>query len=56
MKYVENVSFLGDLKIIFGTVFAVLKRSGISSENSATMEEFTGNEAEELVASDTVQI
>ena len=32
-----------DLKIIFGTVGAVLKRDGISSETSVTMEEFTGS-------------
>lgn len=42
--YVENVSFLLDVKIIFQTVKAVLCRSGICSENSATMEEFMGTE------------
>ena len=46
VEYVNSVSLLGDLKIIFGTVFAVLKRSGISSETSATMEAFTGNKEE----------
>ena len=40
--YVDHISFLGDWKIIFQTVKTVLKREGISSENSATMEEFTG--------------
>ncbi|MCM1432119.1 MAG: sugar transferase [Muribaculaceae bacterium] len=40
--YVEHVSFLGDWKIIFGTVRAVLKREGISSGTAATMEAFTG--------------
>lgn len=38
--YVDNVSFLLDLKIIFLTVAVVLKRDGISSATSATMEEF----------------
>lgn len=38
--YVENITFLGDIKIIFDTVAAVLKRDGISSETSATMEDF----------------
>ena len=43
VEYVENISLAGDVKIIFGTVFAVLKRSGLSSETSVTMEAFTGN-------------
>lgn len=44
VHYVDNVSFLGDWKIIFDTFFAVINRSGISSETSATMEEFIGTE------------
>ena len=44
VKYVENVSFFIDLRIIAKTVKVVLKRDGISSETSATMEEFRGNE------------
>lgn len=40
--YVDNISFLMDWKIIFLTVKTVLKREGISSESSATMEEFMG--------------
>lgn len=46
VTYVDNITFIGDLKIIFGTVRAVFKRDGISSGTSATMEEFTGNKAE----------
>ena len=46
VEYVDNISFIGDIKIIFGTVKAVFKRSGITSETSATMEEFMGSEAE----------
>jgi len=42
--YVEHVSFLLDIKIIFKTVAVVLKRDGISSDTSATMEEFFGTE------------
>ena len=42
--YVDHVSFLGDWKIIFQTVKTVLKREGISSDTSATMEEFMGTE------------
>ena len=44
VEYVDNVSFLGDWKIIFETVRTVLKREGISSDTSATMEEFMGEE------------
>ncbi len=42
VKYVENISLWLDIKILFKTVFNVLKREGISSETSATMEPFTG--------------
>ena len=45
VKYVNNISFLGDWKIIFRTVATVLKREGISAANDATMPEFMGNEA-----------
>ena len=43
IEYVDNVTFTGDWKIIFLTVKTVLKREGISSDTSATMEEFMGN-------------
>ena len=45
VKYVDSVTFLGDWKIIFDTVAVVFKRDGISSETSATMEEFMGTKA-----------
>jgi lipopolysaccharide/colanic/teichoic acid biosynthesis glycosyltransferase len=48
IEYVDNISFIGDIKIILGTVKAVFNRSGITSETSATMEEFMGTEAEIL--------
>lgn len=44
VRYVDNVSFLGDWKIIFDTIRVVLKREGINSGSSATMEEFMGTE------------
>lgn len=40
--YTRNVSFRVDLSIFFRTIMAVLKREGISSESSVTMEEFQG--------------
>lgn len=44
VKYVDKVTFLGDWKIIFETIRTVLKKEGISSQNSSTMEEFMGTE------------
>ena len=44
VEYVDNITFWGDVKIVFGTVGTVLKREGISSQTSATMEEFMGYE------------
>lgn len=41
--YAENVGFILDMKIIFMTVMKVLKRDGINSGTTATMEEFTGS-------------
>ena len=46
VQYAKHVTFLGDLKILFETVFKVLKREGINSENSSTMEDFTGTPEE----------
>lgn len=40
--YVNNISFLLDLKIVFKTIAVVFDRSGINSETDATMEAFTG--------------
>ena len=50
VKYVDHITFLGDWKIIFKTVWTVLKREGISSEASVTMEEFMGTMATEAKA------
>lgn len=45
VEYVDRITFLGDLKIIWDSVMvAFVKRDGISSATSATMEEFMGNE------------
>lgn len=46
VEYVDNITFIGDWKIIFKTVLTVFKREGINSATSATMEEFMGTEAE----------
>ena len=45
VEYVDHVTFMGDVKIILGTVLkAFVKREGINSETAATMEEFTGSD------------
>lgn len=44
--YVDNRSFLLDLKILFLTMGHVLRASGISGEGTATMTEFMGSPAE----------
>lgn len=47
VDYVDHVTFLSDWRIILKTVWTVLKREGISSEASVTMEEFMGTKAAE---------
>jgi sugar transferase EpsL len=41
--YADNHSFFLDIKILFLTVWKVIKRSDISSDTSVTMEKFRGN-------------
>ena len=44
LTYVNNITFCGDVVIIFQTVkCAIFKHEGISSSTSDTMEEFLGN-------------
>ena len=49
VEYVDNITFLGDIKIIWDTAMKVLKREGISSDSSVTMEEFMGTPEQETV-------
>lgn len=42
--YTTHITFKEDIKIFFQTIIEVLKHNGISSESSATMEEFMGTE------------
>ena len=46
VHYVDNITFIGDLKILFKTVGVVLGRRGINSASAVTMEEFMGTEVE----------
>ena len=41
--YVDNITFIGDIKIILQTVKKVFIKEGINSESSATMEPFKGS-------------
>lgn len=43
VKYVNEISFLNDCRIILQTVSAVLRREGINSADDTTMPDFTGN-------------
>lgn len=47
VEYVNNITFVGDLKIIFLTIKKVFIREGINSETAATVEPFRGNIKEE---------
>lgn len=47
VHYVDNYSFAMDVKILFMTVLNVLKKEGINSETSATMEVFMGTPGRE---------
>ena len=40
--YTKNVTFINDVMILFATIKTVIKKDGISSETSVTMEEFMG--------------
>lgn len=46
VKYVNHITFLEDIRIIIGTIAKVVKRDGISSGTSETMEEFMGTKTE----------
>ena len=39
LQYIENITFWGDIKILFKTVFKVFARDGISTDGMATAED-----------------
>lgn len=43
IEYVNNISFAVDIEIVLKTIMSVLKKEGISSATTDTMEEFRGN-------------
>lgn len=44
VRYVDKITFLGDIRILLDTVKTVVKQEGISSGTSVTMETFAGNQ------------
>ena len=51
VEYVNHITFLGDVKIILDSIkVAFIKRDGITSETSATMEEFKGSDNSDMKA------
>ena len=47
VKYARKITLFGDVKILFQTALKVLKREGISGENTETMQEFKREITEE---------
>ena len=48
IEYVDNVSFIGDLRIILMTIRKIIARDGISSNTSSTMEVFKGSKNQDI--------
>lgn len=46
LEYIENITFINDLKIFFKTFVKVFKREGITQEGNVTMERFKGENDE----------
>lgn len=47
VQYVDNITFTGDMRIIFLTIWKTLKSEGINQEGEATMKIFTGSSKNE---------
>ena len=50
VKYVDHITFKGDVKIILDTVRTVLKREGITGGGEVTMAEFMGSDRPDEVS------
>ena len=48
IEYIQNLTFLNDVKIILNTIKSVIKREGISQEGNATMRKFEGTKKEKI--------
>ena len=49
VEYVRNITFLGDMKILFATVGKIFKREGINDANGDIMPDFTGTPEKEAI-------
>ena len=45
VRYVDRITFFGDMNIILSTVKTVVKREGINGSEAATMTEFMGSKS-----------
>ena len=43
-EYVDNITFLGDAKLVVKSFLTAFKKEGISAEGQTTVAYFTGNE------------
>ena len=43
LEYVENITFLGDIKLIFQTFLKVFKRESVNQSENVTMKKFIGS-------------
>ena len=50
VHYVDHHTFVGDLRIMWDTVRAVVRRDGVSAVGEATMTEFLGNDSHQGIA------
>ena len=44
IEYVNNITFMLDVKIVFKTIAKVIKKEGINQDENTTMKKFAGNE------------
>lgn len=44
VRYVNDITFFSDLKLIILTIYVVFKRDGVNSSETVTMEKFTGTD------------
>ena len=49
VRYVDHITFVGDLNILFHTVRVALNREGVSSSEAVTMEKFRGNQEKDAL-------
>lgn len=49
VRYVDYITFVGDLNILFHTVRVALNREGVSSSEAVTMEKFRGNQEKDAL-------